>query len=404
MTVPSGTQVCVVGGGPAGVIGAYLLARKGIDVVLLEGEPDFNRDFRGDTLHSSSLEILDQLGHADAILDLCTSKVAQLRMESGGMTLNIADFSRLASRFPFVGIIPQSRFLEYMVSQAESLPGFTILRSARVHGLIRHDGRTSGVRYEYEGREHELFAMLTVGADGRGSTVRRLADIKLEKSSPPMDVLWFTQPVPDSLQGVDAVNVKIGNATMLVQIDRGDYLQLGFVIIKGSYKELREKGIDHFHQEVTGLMPELSGTIKTITDWKQIAILSVVTGRVSQWYRDGLLLIGDAAHVMSPVGGVGINYAIQDAVAMANCLAKPVRENALTIEDLKLVQVRREWPTRFIQTLQGMIQTQIINNALKSRGAFKPPLPLKMLSKAPFLQRRFAHLLSYGLRHETITD
>jgi len=258
------------------------------------------------------------------------------------------------------------------------------------------------VLFKHNSGEHELKADLTIGADGRGSSIRRLAELKLEKTSPPMDVLWFTLPVPEALKGNDVVDVKIGYGTMLVNVNRGDYLQIGYIIMKGSYRELRERGIAYFHAGVRELVPELGETIEEIKDWSQLAILSVVTGRVSQWYKEGMLLIGDAAHVMSPVGGVGINYAIQDAVAAANLLAGPVKENSLTVDVLKTVQDRREKAIIFIQKVQSMVQRRIISSALKSDAPFKPPLPLKIISRIPFLQRRFAKLLAYGLQPEKI--
>ncbi len=394
--IPEKTQVCIIGGGPAGVISAYLFAKRGVSVVLLEGEKDFDREFRGDTFHASSLEVLDQLGFADDVVALCNSKVGQLNFKASGQSLEVADFSAMDSKFPFVGIIPQEKFLNYMVSKAEALSNFKILMGARVKELKNENGKTSGVKFTYEGNEHELNSELTIGADGRGSTARRLAKIELGKTSPPMDVVWFRVSIPEDRELKESVDVRVGSGTMVVMVNRGDYIQCGYIIMKGSYKELRNEGIEHFQNEVKGLAPELTSTINEVSDWKQCAILSVVTGRVEQWHREGLLLIGDAAHIMSPVGGVGINYAIQDAVAAVNFLAEPIKKNRLSLADLAKVQSRREPAVKFIQTFQTFAQKRIVADALKSDKPFSPPLPLKIVSKLPFMRKRIAKFLAYG--------
>lgn len=393
---PEKTQVCIIGAGPAGVIAAYLFALRGVSVVLLEGEKDFDREFRGDTLHASSLEVLDQLGFADEIVALCNSKVGQLNFKAAGHSLTVADFSGMDSPFPFVGIIPQEKFLSYLISKAEALPKFKILMGARVKELKQVDGKITGVKYKKDGNEYELDSVLTIGADGRGSTARRLADLKLGKTSPPMDVLWFRVSIPADAKLKESVDIRIGSGTMVVMVNRGDYIQCGYIIMKGSYKELRQKGIEYFQNEIKGLAPELTSTITEISDWSQCAILSVVTGRVEQWYKDGLLLIGDAAHIMSPVGGVGINYAIQDAVATANILIDPIKENRLHISDLAKVQSRREPAVKFIQNFQMFAQRRIISSALKSDKPFTPPLPLMIVSKLGFMRKKVAKFLAYG--------
>lgn len=396
------TQVCVVGGGPAGVLCAWLFAKRGIDVVLLEGERDFEREFRGDTLHASSLEILEQLGNAESVLELTNNTIDSLEMDIGNDRLTIADFSRLDTAYPFVAIIPQYMFLDLLVLQANALPNFSIHMNARVHELMEKDGRICGVKFRDSNGEHTVTASLTIGADGRGSTLRRLAGLKLAKTSPPMDILWFRLPVPDAIRGKGTVDARIGAGHMLISIDRKDYLQLGYVIMKGSYKELRTAGIGDFRKHITQLMPVLASTVNDLDNWSQVAILSVVTGRVDRWYRDGLLLIGDAAHVMSPVGGVGINYAIQDAVATVNLLADVVKDDNITPRALAAVQKRREPAVRFIQGIQSMIQKRVIRAALTSDAQFKPPLPLRIVSRVPFLQKKFAGLLAYGLQHERV--
>ncbi len=237
--IPDKTQVCIIGAGPAGVICAYLFALRGVSVVLLEGEKDFDREFRGDTLHASSLEILDQLGLADEILAQCNSKVVNLNLKASEYILKIADFSGMDSKFPFVAIIPQEKFLNYIAKEAEKLSGFTLYMGARVKELKRENEKITGVKFMKDGQEHELDCLLTIGADGRGSTVRRLADMKLGKTSPPMDVIWFKVSIPDDAGLTESVNGRIGSGTMVALINRGDYIQVGYIIMKGSYKELR---------------------------------------------------------------------------------------------------------------------------------------------------------------------
>ena len=393
---PDKTQVCVIGAGPAGVICAYLFALRGVSAVLLEGEKDFNREFRGDTLHASSLEILDQLGFADEILAQCNSKVANLKLNASEYLLEIADFSGMNCKFPFVAIIPQEKFLNYIVKEAEKLSSFTLHMGARVKELKKDNEKVTGVKFTKDGQEHELDCLLTIGADGRGSTARRLADMKLGKTSPPMDVIWFKVSIPEDSGLTESVTGRIGSGTMVALINRGDYIQAGYIIMKGSYKELRKQGIEHFQNEITALVPEIASTITEITDWSQCSILSVVTGRVEKWYQDGLLLIGDAAHIMSPVGGVGINYAIQDAVATVNLLADLIKENRLSVTDLAMVQNRREPAIKFIQKFQMFVQKRIVSNALKSNKPFSPPLPLRIVTKVPFMRKKIAKLLAYG--------
>ena len=401
--IPEQTQVCIIGGGPAGVVAAYLFALRGVSVVLLEGKPDFNREFRGDTLHASSLEILDQVGLADEILAQANSKARDLSFIIAGRMMTMADFSAMDSRFPYVALIPQEKFLNHMVARAKEFSGFHILMGAQVRELKQSNGKITGVRYTHEGSEHDLDATLTIGADGRGSSARRLAKMELGKTSPPMDVVWFKLPLPADTDLAEDISGRIGSGVMIVIINRKDYLQVGYVIMKGGYKHLREQGIEHFHQVIRELTPELGGVITKIRDWSEMAILSVVTGRVDQWYQDGLLLIGDAAHIMSPVGGVGINYAIQDAVAAVNQLADPVKENRLLLADLAAVQKKREGAVAAIQTLQSFIQKRIISQALKSEQAFTPPLPMKLAAKLPFVRKRLARFLAYGTRHEHVT-
>lgn len=396
-----GNNICIVGAGPAGVVLGLLFARQGIPVTVLESQPDFDRDFRGDTLHASSLEIFDQIGMAESILKLSNGRLDKFKFDTADSKITIADFAMLETKFPFVALIPQEKFLDYLTEEAGKIPGFQLVLNAKVTGLITDNDQIKGVFYQHEGQEKRLNAYLTIGADGRGSTVRQKAGIKLGKTSPPMDVIWFKLPHVDDISG-QVAKIHFGSGTMLVMIDRGDEWQMGFVVIKGSFRSLREKGIEAFHNELLKLVPELEKSLHVINDWSRCAILSVVTGRVEKWYQPGLLLIGDAAHVMSPVGGVGINYAIQDAIAAANLLTGPLKKSNVTESDLAAVQQQREKATRFIQTVQAFIQKRIIANALKSDKPFKPPLPIRILSRFSFFRKTTARVMAYGLQPETI--
>jgi 2-polyprenyl-6-methoxyphenol hydroxylase-like FAD-dependent oxidoreductase len=398
----TGHHVCIVGAGPAGMVLSCLLVHQGIPVTLLEGMSDFNRDFRGDTLHASSLEILDQMGLADAILDLSHARIDKLEFESIDGSIVIAEFGSLKTHFPFVALIPQERFLDYLATQAQRFSNFHLQMNARVHDLLYKDGKVCGVKYSHNGTNCELFADLVIGADGRGSVIRRRAGLELEKSSPPMDVIWFTLPKNRNAQSARAAAGRFGSGTMLVRLDRGDKWQMGYVILKGSYKILREQGLQTFRKHIAELMPEMVSSLPALTDWSQCAILSVVTGCVKQWHKPGLLLIGDAAHVMSPVGGVGINYAIQDAAAVFNVLQDKIASGTVTNMDLARVQRRRERPIRFIQGIQSLIQKQIIANALVSDRPFHLPLAMRIFSKFKLFRMAMARILAYGIQPEKL--
>ena len=404
MPESTNNHVCIVGAGPAGVILALLLVRKGVPVTLLEAQADFDRDFRGDTLHASSLEILEQIGLVEPVLKLCHAKADRFRLTSGGESITMADFSDLHSAYPYIALIPQERFLTFLAEEAKKYPQFHLIMQAKFHDLIVKDAQVCGVRYVKDGHESEIRACLVIGADGRGSRVREKADIKLGKSSPPMDVIWFKLPRPDHLGTQNKTGGVFGKGTMLAMLDRGNEMQIGYVIVKGSYKALREAGIPALQDEIKKLAPELEPSLPALKDWSQCAILSVVTGRVERWYKPGLLLIGDAAHVMSPVGGVGINYAIQDAVAAANVLTMPLLQQGVTEMDLAEVQYRRERPVRFIQSVQSIIQKRIIAGALKGDKPFRPPLPVRIMTRFKFFRRIMARTMAYGLDPQRIEN
>ena len=397
-------HVCIVGAGPAGVVLGLTLARNGIPITLVESQSDFDREFRGDTLHASSMEILDQLNLADPILELCNSKIQKLSMSTESGLLSIADFSRLESAYPYVALLPQSSFLERLVEEAKQYPNFRIWMNTTFTELLKTDEQIAGINCVRADASRNIPARLVVAADGRNSAVRQQAGIELHRTAPPMDVLWFKLPRLQNSDWTGGLQARLGSGTMLVLLDRGDQWQVGFVILKGSYRDLHNAGIDTFREQLTGLVPGLEDTFSHLKDWSQCAILSVVTGRVEKWYQPGLLLIGDAAHVMSPVGGVGINYAIQDAVSAANVLTPPLKQGAVSVNDLAEVQKRREPAVAFIQKLQRVIQDRIISAALTSDKPFQPPLPMRLLSKVPFLRRKLAQILAYGLRPELLDE
>ena len=390
------TTCCVVGGGPAGAVLSLLLARKGVPVLLLEAHDDFDRDFRGDTLHPSVLELMDELGLSEKLHELRHAKIhtGVVMTPSGPVTL--ADFRRLDTRFPYIMMVPQKDFLALVVEEAGCLPSFRLEMGARVEGLIEEGGRVHGVRYEKNGAAHEVRAELTVGADGRGSRVRHLAGAEQVKTSPPMDVLWFR--IPRRVGDPDGAFARFGGGHAFVFLVRVDEWQVASLILKGSYRELRAAGLEEFKRTFAETVPEFADRLGGLRDWKQFSMLSVESSRVKRWHRPGLLLIGDAAHVMSPVGGVGINYAIQDAVVASNVLARPLAEGRVTEEHLSEVQRQREWPTRAIQAVQTFLQKRVIAAALDPRQQFRVPMLFKLLLRAPLLRDLPARVIGFGFK------
>ncbi len=358
------TTCCIVGAGPAGAVLALLLARKGIPVVLLEEHMDFDRDFRGDTIHPSVMQIMEELGLADRLLQLDHTKVYTLPVQTARGTVTLADFRRLKTRYPYIAMIPQARFLEFITAEAKRYPGFRLVMGARVEKLMEEDGYIHGVHYRGQDGWHAVRAVLTVAADGRFSRVRKLAGFEPVKTAPPMDVLWFRLPrrPEDSMESTG----RLVQGHILVMLNRGEEWQMGYVIPKGGYQQIHAAGLEKLRQVVAELLPEFADRVEYIKEWKQVSVLSVESSRLRRWYRPGLLLIGDAAHVMSPIAGVGINYAIQDATVAANVLSDDLRAGKLPLRDLAEVQRKREWPTRMIQGFQNIMQGQVLTKVLKS--------------------------------------
>jgi 2-polyprenyl-6-methoxyphenol hydroxylase-like FAD-dependent oxidoreductase len=394
------TMCCIVGAGPAGAVLALILARNGVPVVLVEAHEDFDRDFRGDTIHPSVMEIMDELGLADRLLELRHTKIQTANLMTTSGLFTIADLSRLKTKFPYITMMPQVEFIEFVVAEAKRYPAFQLRLGARVEELIEDGGVVCGVRYrDGEGAWHEIRAALTIGADGRGSRVRHLSGLGEEtiKTSPPMDVLWFR--VPRAANDPEGFIGRFGGGHAVVMLDRLEEWQVGYIILKGTYQQVRAAGLDALRRSFAEIAPEFADRAEGLKDWKQIAMLSVESTRLKKWHRAGLLLIGDAAHVMSPVGGVGINYAIQDAVATANVVVDPLRRGEFVTDDqLRRVQQQRELPTRIIQIIQTFAQRQVIANALRSRQAINVPLPLRLLMRVPILRDLPARLIAYGFR------
>jgi 2-polyprenyl-6-methoxyphenol hydroxylase-like FAD-dependent oxidoreductase len=398
------TTCCIVGAGPAGAILALLLARKGIEVTLLEEHMDFARDFRGDTVHPSTMEILAQIGLADRVLQLKHTLAPAMNVETPqGIIANLS-FERLKTRFPYITLIPQAQFLACITEETKRYANFRLVMGARAEKLIEEDGYIHGVQYRAQDGWHELRAILTVGADGRFSRVRKLAGFEPIKNSAPMDVLWFRLPrQAGDPEGTDG-KLGIGQGHVFVQFDRGEQWQIGYTIPKGGYQKIKADGLEHLRADIGELMPAFADRMQTITEWKQVSVLSVESSRVKRWYRPGLLLIGDAAHVMTPVGGVGINYAIQDAVAAANILTDDLREGKVRTSNLARVQRRRELPTRLIQSLQNLMQKQLLERATDTKGSPVLPLMFKLALHTPVLRDIPAKLVGFGPRRERVKN
>ena len=377
------TGCCIVGGGPAGAVLALLLARRGVPVVLLEARDDFDRAFRGDTVHPSTLEMLDDLGLADPLLARDHARLRRMTLRSGGTTAVLADFTRLRSRFPFIAMIPQVEFLDFVVGEAAKHECFELRLGARVTDVIVEGGAVRGVRYRDREGDRELRAPLTVAADGRASRVRQLAGFVPTRNAAAMDVMWLVLPRRDDERAADLSGFRIGRGRLVVVLARAREWQLGYTILKGSSRSVRVAGLDAMRSELAALLPELADRMDAIRDWQNVHFLSVESSRIPKWHREGLLAIGDAAHVMSPIGGVGINYAVQDAVAAANLLAEPLLRGGLT--DAHLAAVQR----------------QLVARALRDKP-FRLPLPVRIVPALPLLRNLPAWLVGWGVRPERV--
>ncbi|HZZ35117.1 MAG TPA: FAD-dependent oxidoreductase [Caulobacteraceae bacterium] len=394
------TQVCVAGGGPAGMMLGYLLARAGVEVTVLEKHADFLRDFRGDTVHPSTMEVMAELGLLERFLQRPHDRIEQAFGVIGDRRVNLVDFRFLPVHAPFIAMMPQWDFLDFLAGEGRAFSEFQVIMQAEAKELLQVDGQVVGLRAATPDGELEVETDLVVGADGRRSTVREAAGLEVEDLGAPMDVLWLRLPrrpddAPAPLGRIDAGRI-------FVMFPRNDYFQCGYVVAKGETEAIRSAGLEALRADIARMAPTVADRVGAIETWDDIKLLTVVVDRLKHWARPGLICIGDAAHAMSPVGGIGINLAIQDAVAAANILAEPLTARRLTLADLNAVQARREPPTKLIQGVQVFIQRQIIRQVLAARTSPRPPWPVLLLDRFPRLRRIPARLLGLGPRPEHV--
>jgi len=396
------TGCCIAGAGPAGMMLGYLLARVGVEVIVLEKHADFLRDFRGDTIHPSTLEIMAELGLLEEFLKRPHQEVRELAGQIGEDRVILADFSHLPTRCHFIALMPQWDFLDFLAEHAERYANFKLEMQAEVTDLVEDKGIVTGVRAKVPGGTLEVHADLMVGADGRHSAVRDLSGLEVKDLGAPMDVLWMRLSKRPEDGTASLGRIQAGR--LFVMLDRGDYWQCAFVIPKGGFAELRRRGLPAFHQAIVELNPALASRVQELTSWDDVKLLTVRVDRLKRWCKPGVLCIGDAAHAMSPVGGVGINLAIQDALAAANILAVPLREGPVPVELLRKVQRRRGWPTRMMQVVQIFVQTRIVSNVLAMQRQPRAPFVVKLFNRYSWLRRLSARLIGMGFRPEHVRN
>jgi 2-polyprenyl-6-methoxyphenol hydroxylase-like FAD-dependent oxidoreductase len=394
------TRCCVVGGGPAGMMLGFLLARAGIHVIVLEKHADFLRDFRGDTVHPSTMQVMHELGLLDAFLSRPHSEVRTLAAQIGEEMFEIADFSHLPTRAKFVAFMPQWDFLDFLADQAKHLPAFRLMMQTEATGLLRDADRVTGVTAQGPEGAREIGAELVIACDGRHSTIRDATGFRVVDHGAPMDILWLRISKRPNDPGQTLGRIEAGH--IFIMLDRTDYWQCAYVIAKGGIDEVHARGLEALRADVARLAPYLRDRVHELATWDDVKLLTVAVNRLDTWSRPGLLCIGDAAHAMSPVGGVGINLAIQDAVAAANILVPRLRQGHATPADLAAVQRRRERPTRMTQALQVAVQNRVISRTLARTTKPKPPLALRLARWCPPLRRLPARIIDMGFQPEHI--
>jgi 2-polyprenyl-6-methoxyphenol hydroxylase-like FAD-dependent oxidoreductase len=378
----------------------FLLARAGLDVIVLEKHVDFLRDFRGDTIHPSTMELFHELGLLDAFLQLPIARTERISMTIGGETIPVVDLTRLKVKAPFMAMAPQWEFLNFLARKARRYPGFHLMMETEAIDLVREGGRVTGVRALSPEGEIEIAAHLTVACDGRGSILREKAVLKVKDLGAPLDVFWFR--LPHQPGDGEETGAFVDGGGMLVSLYRGHYWQCAHVIAKGSADAIRAGGLPAFRERIGKLAPMFASHVAHVASWDDVKLLSVRVDRLEQWWREGVLCIGDAAHAMSPIGGVGVNLAVQDAVAAANLLWLPLANSAVTGRDLSRVQKRRAWPTGVVQSVQVFAQNNFIAPTLAARGPVKPPWILRHIQSIPLLRDLPAQLFAMGVRPEHI--
>jgi 2-polyprenyl-6-methoxyphenol hydroxylase-like FAD-dependent oxidoreductase len=393
-------RCCIVGGGPAGMMLGYLFGRAGIDVVVLEKHADFFRDFRGDTVHPSTLQVMDELGLIDGFLKLPHQRLQKMEGLFAGSAVRLADLSRLNVKYPFIAFMPQWDFLNFLREAGKRFASLKVMMSTEAVDLIRNGNRIAGVRAKTADGTIDISADLTIACDGRHSTVRERAGLQVEEIGAPMDVLWFRAGKgPNETERIFA---RVDPGKMMVTFDRGDYWQCAFVIPKGGYEAVKARGLPLLLNDIVRMAPVLKSGISDVKSWDDMKLLTVAINRLHKWALPGLLCIGDAAHAMSPMGGVGVNLAVQDAVATANLLAARLVQGIPTEAELDAVQARREFPVRMTQRMQVVGQNNIVAMALKQGTQLKAPLPLRLVSAVPWLQGITARFIALGVRPEHV--
>ena len=394
------TKCCIAGGGPAGMMLGFLLARAGVDVVVLEKHADFFRDFRGDTIHPSTLELMLELGFLDEFLKLPHQKVDRLTMQIGNERMRMIDLTHLPTHCKYIALMPQWDFLNFLAAHGKRYKSFDVRMQAEATDLIEESGRVVGLRAKTPDGELTIRADLVVGADGRHSTVRDKAGFKSDDYGAPMDVLWFRVPRKETDETEPFGHIEAG--AMMIMLNRGDYWQCAYVIPKGGIDQVTVEGLDAFRRRVVFMSPFLADRVGELKSFDDIKLLSVAVDRLRQWWRPGVICIGDAAHAMSPIGGVGVNMAVQDAVAAANRLAAPLKAGTAGDDDLRAIQQRRTFPVRVTQAIQLTMQKRIVSRALSTTQRPKPPLLFKLFELIPVLQRIPGRLLAVGVRPEHV--